>query len=137
MPEDLKEWHAPCGIYCKMCPGVKAYGCRGCRTEKGQVHKLPICETYQCVIGKGHDFCYECEEFPCERLMPIVNYEIFIPNNSKVFNLVMIEKLGIEEWNKRCEEITTKYYKGKKIRYGGDKLTLKKKDPNLYKKKKN
>ena len=136
MSEDLKEWHAPCGIYCKRCPGVKFYNCKGCREQKGLVHKLPLCKTYDCVTSKGYDFCYECEDFPCEMLQPIVNFEIFAPHNSKVYNSIMIQKLGLEEWDKMCEEKTTLYYQGKKVQYGGDPLTLEKKDPKMYKKKK-
>ena len=135
MSEDLKNWHAPCGIFCKRCPGVKFYYCQGCREQKGQVKDFPVCKTYKCIKSKGYDFCYECEDFPCEMLQPIVNFEIFAPHNSKVYNLLMNKKLGLEEWDKICEDKTVLYYQGKKIKYGGDPLTLEKKDPNLYKKK--
>jgi hypothetical protein len=136
MSEILKRM-APCGIDCKRCPGVQAFGCKGCREQKGQMLNFPICKTYECVTGKGHEFCYECGDFPCEMLQPIVNFEIFTPHNSKVYNSVMIQKLGLEEWDKICEEKSTLYYQSHKIRYGGDKLTLEKKDPNMYKKKEN
>lgn len=135
MSEDLKKWHAPCGIYCKRCPGVEVYNCKGCREQEGQIHKFPICKTYTCVTSKGYDFCHECEDFPCEMLQPIVNFEIFAPHNSKVYNLAMIRKLGLEEWNEICEEKSTLYYQGRKVRYGGDSLTLEKKEPDMYKKK--
>jgi hypothetical protein len=135
MDEDLKNWHAPCGIYCKRCPGVQAYNCKGCRTQEGQILKFPVCKTFQCVNEKGHEFCYECNDFPCEKLQTIVNFEIFMPHNSKIYNLLMIQKLGLSEWNKICEEKSDLYYKGKKIQYGGDPLTLKEKDPNFYIKK--
>ena len=128
--------HAPCGIYCKKCPGVKFYNCKGCREQKGQIKDFPTCKTYECVMNKGYNFCHECEEFPCEKLQPIVNFEIFAPHNSKIYNLLMIKKLGIVEWNKICEEKTDLYYQGRKVKYGGDPLTLEKKDPDMYKKKK-
>lgn len=127
--------HAPCGIYCKHCPGVKVYNCKGCRTQEGKVKNFPKCKTYQCVQEKGFNFCYECDEFPCEKLQPILNFEIFAPHNSKVYNLLMIQKLGIAKWNEICEEKSKLYYHGSKIKYGGDPLTLEKKDPDLYKKK--
>ena len=127
--------HAPCGIYCKHCPGVKVFGCEGCRTREGMIRDFPQCKTYECVTSRGYKFCYECEEFPCEKLQPIVNFEIFTPHNSKVFNLIMIKKHGLVKWNEMCEEKSTLYYKGKKVRFGGDPLTLEEKDPNLYKKK--
>ncbi len=135
MTEELKNWHAPCGIYCKRCPGVQSFNCKGCRTVKGQTLNFPVCKTFQCITNKGYEFCYECEDFPCEKLQPIVNFEIFTPHNSKVYNLLMIEKLGLSKWNEICEEKSDLYYKGKKVQYGGDPLTLEKKDPNFYKKK--
>ena len=137
MTEKREKWHAPCGIYCKRCPGVESFGCKGCREQKGQILKFPTCKTYKCVASKGYDFCYECAEFPCEKLQPIVNFEIFTPHNSKVYNSVMIQKLGLEEWDKICEEKSTLYYSARKVQYGGDPLTLEEKDPNMYKKNKN
>lgn len=47
----------------------------------------------------------------------------------------MIKKLGLYEWNQICEEKSNLYYNAKKVRFGGDPLTLKEKDPNMYKKK--
>ena len=135
MLENLKKWHAPCGIYCKRCPGVKAFGCNGCREQEGQIRKFPICKTYDCVTNKGYEFCYECTDFPCEMLQPIVNFEIFTPHNSKVYNSVMMQKLGLEKWNNICDAKTTLYYSGRKVQFGGDKLSLDEKDPNMYKKK--
>lgn len=131
----LKE-HAPCGIYCKRCPGVRVYNCKGCREQKGKIKDFPICETYKCVTERGINFCYECDDFPCEKLQPIVNFEIFMPHNSKVYNLLMIKKLGLVKWNEICEQKSDLYYKGRKVRYGGDELTLEGKDPNFYKSKK-
>ena len=127
--------HAPCGIYCKRCPGVEDFNCKGCREEKGQILKFPECKTYKCVMSKGHRFCYECEEFPCEKLQTIVNFEIFLPHNSKIYNLLMIQKYGITKWNEMCEEKSDLYYKGRKVQYGGDPLTLEAKDSDMYKKK--
>jgi len=135
MSDELLQWHAPCGIFCKRCPGIKFYKCKGCRGQKGLVYKLPLCKTYECVTSKGYNFCYECADFPCEMLQPIINFEIFAPHNSKVYNLIMIQKHGLEKWNEICEEKSKLYYEGKKVKYGGDPLTLEKKDPRMYKKK--
>ncbi|MHA1785600.1 MAG: DUF3795 domain-containing protein [Candidatus Helarchaeota archaeon] len=135
----LENIHAPCGIVCSYCPGWEFFKCKdkgGCRGQQGKISKFPTCKTYACVMSKGHDFCFECEEFPCEKLQPIVNFEIFTPHNSKIYNLLMIQKLGLEKWNSIYKEKSDLYYRGKKVQYGGDPLTLKEKDPNLYKKKK-
>jgi hypothetical protein len=127
--------HAPCGIHCKSCPGVRIFNCKGCREEKGQIRNFPICKTYECVTNKELKFCYECDDFPCEKLQPIVKFEIFLPHNSKIYNSLMMKKLGIVKWNEIVEEKMELYYEGKKVRYGGDPLTLKDKDPNMYAKK--
>lgn len=45
------------GMYCK--------GCHGNRS----VHWSPDCWILKCCVDdKGHEFCYQCNEFPCERL---------------------------------------------------------------------
>jgi hypothetical protein len=119
--------HAPCGIYCKRCPGVRFFDCKGCRKQKGQIKDFPICKTYKCVTNKGYSFCYECEDFPCEKLQPIVHFGIFKPHNSKVYNLMIIKKVVIAKWNEICEEKTELYYNGQKIKYGGDPLTIERK----------
>ena len=131
--------HAPCGIYCPRCPGWDFFKCKdvgACRGKKGKIGKFPVCKTYECINSKGHEFCYECEDFPCDKLQPIVNFEIFLPHNSKIYNCLMIKKLGLEKWDEICEEQADLYYKGKKVQYGGDPLSLEEKDPDMYKKKK-
>jgi len=127
--------HAPCGVHCKSCPGKEVYNCKGCRLLQGKIKDFPTCKTYQCVTEKGYTFCYECDDFPCEKLQPTVNFEIFLPHNSKLYNLLMVKKLGIYKWNEICEEKIKLYYQGRKVRYGGDPLTLEEKDPKIYKKK--
>lgn len=128
MNNELLKWHAPCGVYCKRCWGVKKLNCTGCRDKQGKPTKdAPVCKTYKCVTNKGLTFCNECEDYPCERIQPIVNFEWFTPHNSKMYNLEMIKKLGIEGWNAICEEKHDLYYLGKKIDYhGGEGLTLEK-----------
>jgi len=45
---------------------VHCLGCRGDRTK----HWSPDCWILQCCVDKkGLEFCYECEDFPCEKLV--------------------------------------------------------------------
>ncbi len=90
MTEDLKKWRVHCGIYCKRCPGVESFRCKGCRGLKSQIFKFPVFKTYKYFTGKGYEFCYEYADFACELLQPIVNFKILKPHNSKVYNSVMI-----------------------------------------------
>lgn len=43
---------------------LKSGKCEGCRS--GKCH-FNFCKISPCIKSKGHDFCYECEEFPCEK----------------------------------------------------------------------
>ena len=71
---------APCGLSCRKCFAFKqgnigkhslalkgylsAPDCDGCR--KGTC-KWPDCEVQACFREKGVDFCFECDEFPCDK----------------------------------------------------------------------
>jgi len=42
--------------------------CKGCRGDRS-VHWSSDCWILQCCVDdKGHEFCYECSEFPYQRL---------------------------------------------------------------------
>jgi len=38
--------------------------CEGCRSGRG---KYPNCEVVKCHLEKGVDFCFQCDEFPCDK----------------------------------------------------------------------
>ena len=40
-------------------------GCEGCRSGNCP---YPGCQISPCIIEKGYDFCFECKDFPCERV---------------------------------------------------------------------
>jgi hypothetical protein len=124
---DYKNLTAPCGKDCFNCPlyigeenrenreqFLKSrnipddkFRCLGCRDNKGYCPGLeilginPNCRTYKCVQSKGVEFCFECDEFPCFRLQPVADRAERIPHSLKIFNLCMIQKIGIEKW--ACE----------------------------------
>jgi len=44
---------------------VRCFGCKGDRSR----HWSPDCWILKCCFDeKGLEFCYQCEDFPCERL---------------------------------------------------------------------
>lgn len=140
---DIKELAAPCGLFCGVCPvyraredralaeklapglglPVEAVGCRGCRPEQGRVLGHEFCETYQCVTGRGYDFCHECPDFPCLKLAPTADRADVLPHNQKVYNLVLIQKMGLEKWAEEAPSIQRRYFRGKKD-FGGSELVL-------------
>ena len=122
-----------CGIYCAECEcakagddpklmeyligrGMKAENlpCPGCRSVAGNCPAIgEKCATYQCAVDKGVDFCFECDDFPCDKLNPAADRANILPHNLKAFNLCCIQNQGIEEFSKKAASIKNKYYKGK------------------------
>ncbi len=117
---DYAQLTAPCGLPCFECYmhlakndsrlqallseefGVppEEVVCDGCRPNKGQCAHLPIkCNLYPCAESKGIEFCCDCSDFPCDLLHP---YEDMarLWHNTKVFNLCLIKKMGLEKWAK-------------------------------------
>ncbi len=96
---------SPCGIYCGACPRYRDTAvCRGCRCD-GRHDK---CDIYECcVVMGGKDFCYECDCFPCERL---INFTRYNPGKSfahfrhiAIENLNRIRLIGPGEWAREME----------------------------------
>ncbi len=134
---DYRNLTAPCGKDCFNCPlyigeenseNRKAflqrnnipdekYRCKGCRDNDGFCPGLEIlgidghCKMYQCIRSKRVEFCYECDEFPCPRLQPLADRAERVPHALKIFNLCMIQKMGVNEWAKEySKQIFTGYY---------------------------
>lgn len=128
---------APCGLDCFNCPLYKANGdeelqrkisknlnvdfekakCQGCRNENGTIPYLDMtspCKVFTCIREKGHDFCYECSDFPCDALHPYADMAKTKPHNLKVFNLCLIKKMGLEKWaQEKSKDVMRTYYKKK------------------------
>ena len=125
---------APCGIDCANCEmneksgrtdvwervaalmkkTVEEIRCKGCREQGGcTIHA--DCATLACINEKGIDFCYECEEFPCTRLLPAKDGAERLPHNLKVYNLCRIRLLGPEKFLEEATENRKKYFTGKMV----------------------
>lgn len=91
--------------------------CKGCREIEGQCQALKNygfsgdCKIYKCVQKNKVTFCYECNNFPCDLLQPLADRGDKFPHNLKVFNLCMIQKMGLENWAKHeSKRIFDRYY---------------------------
>ena len=101
---------APCGIYCGACRqyllkkknlleerGYKQ-GCDGCRIRnKNCTFIKKDCSS---IRKKKYNFCYECEQFPCEKLYKLDNIYVNRYSVSPIKNLKKLQKLGLELWFK-------------------------------------
>jgi hypothetical protein len=118
--ETLRTMTSPCGLPCFHCPAYLAKedseirervaatlgiptekaACEGCRLQKGCIALLnqnKTCRIFLCTAEKGIDFCHECDNFPCERFQPYADNAQF-PHNTKMYQLCMMKKVGIEKW---------------------------------------
>lgn len=68
--------------------------CKGCRKEQCKIFKN--CGVRPCHQEKGIDFCYQCEEFPCDR----TNFDESLYKDWVAINEMIREK-GIEAY---CEK---------------------------------
>jgi hypothetical protein len=140
---DVEKLAAPCGLYCGACPlykaqtdrvlaeklaprlglAVESCTCSGCRAQKGCVSVMgePICETYDCCVNeKGLDFCYECTDFPCSKLAPSADRAAEIPHNTKIYNLLLIQRDGAKSLAGVADNLWRQYFRGKKVRAGAE-----------------
>ena len=136
----MKKIVSPCGIDCFNCEMFEdnvteeflAYlsnkinvpkeliPCKGC--TEGNICTLlkcrgQECKTLQCVQQKGVKYCFECDTFPCEYLMPIADGANKYPHNIKLYNLCRMKRIGIEAWIEEAAQIRETYFK-KKIQIG-------------------
>jgi len=91
--------------------------CKGCREEAGKPDFLnwtEPCNVYRCITKRNLDFCYQCSDFPCDNLHPYADRASEVPHNTKVFNLCLIKKMGLESWAKtKAKDVKHTYFKEK------------------------
>lgn len=123
---------APCGLDCFNCNAYSANTndklrkviskklgipfekatCQGCRNENGNCAIIPMnCNVYPCAKERGVNFCCDCQDFPCDYLHPYADKAAELPHNTKVFNLCLIKKMGINVWAKeKAKDVRNTYY---------------------------
>jgi hypothetical protein len=96
---------APCGINCRLC---RAYGrdrnpCPGCRGEDTSKAKTCAhCRIKNCakLAAGGFKYCFECDEFPCERVTHLDKRYRTRYATSPIQNLIDIQASGIRRFVK-------------------------------------
>lgn len=109
-----EELIAPCGMNCAICSGylafkhaVKSQGirmpyCAGCRQRDKKCAFLK--KKCQLLLEGQVKYCYECQGFPCERLLHIdKRYKTFF-RMSMINNLEYIKEYGIKRFLDNEEE---------------------------------
>jgi hypothetical protein len=109
-----EELIAPCGMNCAICSGYLAFKhdvrskgirmpyCKGCRPrDKKCAFLKKECEL---LLNNKVHFCYDCDIFPCERLIHLdkryrTNFKM-----SMIENLEFIKKNGIQKFLEKEED---------------------------------
>lgn len=132
---DYRRLSAPCGLPCFECGFAMASSsrelqtmiseffnipleqavCKGCRDEGGKCAHLPMpCRLYPCAEQRAVEFCYECSDFPCDNLHPYADMAGLVWHNTKVFNLCLMKKMGVDAWaRQKARSVRDTYYWGK------------------------
>jgi len=94
---------AACGINCRLC---RAYmrerkpcpGCRGDNTFKAKT--CVTCRIKNCgkLANGGIKYCFDCDEFPCERLAHLDKRYTLKYGTSPIDNLASIKGIGIRNF---------------------------------------
>jgi hypothetical protein len=72
------------------------------------------CNVHKCITKKGLSFCSDFSDFPCDHLHPYADMASERPHNTKVFNLGLIKKMGVEPWARtKAKSVRDTYFKGK------------------------
>lgn len=134
---DYTQMIAPCGLDCFNCTlylandnekirkvvaekiqmPLRDAASSGCRSQRGIISALKRtepCQVSKCISQKQLKFCFECFDFPCDHLHLYADVASQRPHNTKIFNLYLIKKMGIENWAERkAKSVREIYFKEK------------------------
>ncbi|MFC2070015.1 DUF3795 domain-containing protein [Chloroflexota bacterium] len=109
IPAQIKrneELIAPCGLNCGVCKSYlakerglyksKSSGCMGCIPGKRECRFIKDgCEKYR---KNDIRFCFECGDFPCERIEKFEKRYTAKYHTSLIGNLLGIQNKGMSKW---------------------------------------
>jgi len=106
-----EELIAPCGMNCSLCVSFFGYTMSGGESKR----RCPGCRPRDkmCTFLKKHcdklsdqniEFCFECEDFPCENLEKLDKRYREKYYMSMIDNLVTIKEEGMDHFLKQQEE---------------------------------
>ena len=73
-----------CGLNCGLCPMFLGKYCGGC--GKGN----QSCAIAKCSLEHGKvEYCYECEQYPCEKYLNIEDFDSFITHKRQKAEIVV------------------------------------------------
>jgi hypothetical protein len=91
--------------------------CPGCRAVEGHCPVIinEQCATWLCSKEKGMEFCSECIDFPCAKLMPCSDRADKLPHNIKAYSLALRKARGAHEWENLIRKAYDLYSRGQMV----------------------
>ena len=84
-----------CGLNCGLCPMHLDSYCPGCGGGEGN----QSCKLARCSLQHvGIEFCYLCDEYPCEKYEDAGKFDSFITHRNQLKNLDKVKKIGIDAY---------------------------------------
>ena len=88
-----------CGLNCGLCPMRLGNYCGGCGNGNQS------CKIARCSLEHGKmEYCYECQQYPCEKYQHMDEYEVFITSRRRKADLERAGSIGIEQYNLEQQE---------------------------------
>lgn len=96
--KDFKREHplfSLCGLNCGLCPMYLGNYCPGCGGGAGN----QSCSIAKCSLQHGGiEYCYLCDEYPCEKYDHIEMVDSFISHRNQLKDLDKVKKIGIDTY---------------------------------------
>ena len=90
-----------CGLNCGLCPMLLGNYCGGCGNGNQS------CKIAKCSLEHGKiEYCYECEQYPCQKYQYIDEYDSFITHRRRKADLERAQSIGIAQYNFEQQEKT-------------------------------
>lgn len=82
-----------CGLNCALCTMKLDGYCPGCGGGAGNQG----CSIARCSVETGnHQYCFECESYPCEKYDDITRYDSFITHRRQIIDMEKAKAIGAE-----------------------------------------
>lgn len=83
-----------CGLNCGLCPMFLGNYCGGCGNGNQS------CRIAKCSLEHEKiEYCFECEDYPCEKYETIDEHDSFITHRRQKSDLERVRCIGIEQYN--------------------------------------
>lgn len=90
-----------CGLNCGLCSMRLDKYCPGCGGGPGN----QPCAIARCSMQRGGiEYCYLCNEYPCEKYDGIDIYDSFITHRNQMKDFEKVRKIGLESYQSELEE---------------------------------